>query len=214
MPEVRALSLKRGVHELRRADQARSDRALRGLETRSEDRVRRRSDAHAGGIRLAKQRERALAVHSDGLLGPHVLARGDGARGDLDVRRGNGEVHDQVNVGVRQHSIRIAPRRNAMLFRLRASTLRDEVADGDDAHVREGREVLEVSLADDTGADDADAQGRAHATNPPSRRNVKPAAMSSKTSPGAWSYSMTANWMLSFARRASARGTSPVPGCR
>ena len=192
MPEVGPLRLERRLHEQRRADDPGRDGALGGLEARPQDGVGSRADAHARGIRLGEQFARGLAVKAQRLLGPHVLARGDGGPGHLHVHLRDGEVHDEIDVRVGQHVLARAPGADAVLLRLGPGALGQQVADGHDVDVGERRQVLEVGLADDAGADDADSETPAHATNPPSRRNAKLAAMSSNTSPGALSYSITA----------------------
>ena len=191
MPQVRALGLERGVREQRRTDHTTLDRTLGRLQPGTEDRVGSGTDPETRGSRAPQQCIDAVSFEADRLLRPHVLPRRDRRRGHLHVRGGNGEVHDDLHIGVGQDIVSGPPLRNAVLLRLRASPLDVQVADDHDFDVREGAQVLQVGVADDTAADQADAD-RAHRTNPPSRRNARLAATSSKTSPGGLSYSMTA----------------------
>lgn len=136
-----------------------------------------------------------------------MLARGDRRHRNLDVSGGSREVHDDLHVRMRKNVVGRPPSGHTVLLGLRAGALDVEVADDDDLDIGEGSEVLEIGVADDPAADQADAD-RGHWTNPPSRRKARLAATSSKTSPGGLSYSMTAYRMAPApALSASARGT-------
>ena len=164
---------------------------LADLEPGTENRVGGGTHPEARRVRAAQQRIDAVPFEADRLFGPHVLPRRDRRGRHLHVRGGNGQVHDDLHIRVGQDIIGGPPPRNAVLGRLRACAFAVQVADDHDFRVREGGQVLQVGVADDTAADQADTD-RAHRTNPPSRRNARLAATSSKTSPGGLSYSMTA----------------------
>jgi hypothetical protein len=94
-----------------------------------------------------------------------VLAGGDGGLRHLDVHRRDREVDDEVDVGIRQHVLTRAPAGHAVLLGLGLGALGQEIAHGHDLDVGERGQVLQVGLADDSGADDTDAKG-AHWTYP------------------------------------------------
>ena len=210
MPQVGALRLEGGLGEERPTDQALLDGAASGLESRAEQGVGGRPHAHARGLGLLQQQRGGIPVQPQRLLGPDMLAGSHCGAGDVDVCGGDREVHHEVHVGMREHVFGAPVARDAVLLGLRAGALEIQVAEDQHLGVGEGAQILEVGVADDADPDDADAD-RAHRTNPPSVRNARLAAMSSNTSPGAWSYSMTAYSRPCAARSASARGTSAVP---
>src|SRR6478752_8738089 len=142
-----------------------------------------------------------------------MLACRDRGGGHLDVCVRSRQVHDQLHLGVLEHVLSAAVRRYAVLGSLRAGAVGDQVTEDQDLHVWKRVQVLQVGVADHPDADDADSD-RAQLTYPPSVRNAYDAAMSSKTSPGAWSYSMTAYCSAVAARRDSASGTLPSPAWR
>ena len=72
--------------------------------------------------------------------------------------------------GVREDVLRRAPGGDAVLLGLALRPVEQQVADDEDLDVREGRQVLEVGVADDADADDADPDGPAHAAYPPFTR--------------------------------------------
>ncbi len=78
MPQVGALSLEDGLREERAPDATGLDRAAGRLEAGAEERVGCGADADSGGFGLAQEFGGGVAVEPEGLLGPHVLARGHG----------------------------------------------------------------------------------------------------------------------------------------
>jgi hypothetical protein len=86
-----------------------------------------------------------------------VLARVDRCSRHLDVRRRDREVDDQLDVRVRQHVVGHTPPLDLMGLRLGLRAYRVDVADDEDAHVRESRQVGQVRVADHPRADQADA---------------------------------------------------------
>src|SRR5690606_10441265 len=105
------------------------------------------------------------------LFGPDVFARVDRARGHLDVGRGDGQVHDDVDVGVVQCRVHPAPLGDTVFLGARLGGVLEKVGDDVDLEVREDRQVVQVLLADVAGADDGDAHGAtslggAHAFTP------------------------------------------------
>src|SRR5690606_5009006 len=139
--EVGPLPLHRGAREQRCADDPVLDGALGGLDSGAEDGVG--GDAHAQPrlLRLPQQGGGGVPVEADGLLGPDVLAGGDGAGGDLGVHGGDGEVDDDLHVGVGEHVVGGPVRGDVVLVGLGFRAVGVDVAEDDDAHVGEGGEV-------------------------------------------------------------------------
>ena len=120
---------------------------------------------------LLEQDGGRVPVQTQRLLRPDVLAGRDRRRGHLHVRVRRGQVHDQLHAGVGEHVVAAAVRGDAVLLGLGSGSIGDQVADDKHLDVREGVQVLQVGVADDPDADDADADG-AHRTYPPSVRNA------------------------------------------
>jgi hypothetical protein len=87
------------------------------------------------------------------------------------VRVRCGQVYDEPHVGVVKHDVVGALGRHAVLLRLGAGPLGDEVAERQHLDVRERVQVLQVGVADDPDPDDTDADG-AQRAYPPLVRNV------------------------------------------
>ena len=66
-----------------------------------------------------------------------MLAGGDDRLGDLDVHGGDREVDDDVDVGIAEHDVDAARVRHAVLRRLLARAVLEQVADREHAHVGE-----------------------------------------------------------------------------
>jgi hypothetical protein len=75
------------------------------------------------------------------------------------VDGGNGEVDDQLDVGRTQHVFAADPFGDAVLAGLGLCTCGGPVAEDDHAHVGEAGQVLEVCVADHSGADESDPTG-------------------------------------------------------
>ena len=81
----------------------------------------------------------------------------DGGRGHLHVRGRDGQVDDDLDVGMVQCRVHAARLRDAVFLGPRLGRFLEEVGDDVDLQVREDRQVVQVLLADVAGADDGDA---------------------------------------------------------
>ena len=72
------------------------------------------------------------------------------------MRRGNGEIDDDLDSGIAQEIVD-APRRHAVLLRARFGCFRVEVGDAPDVEDWKRLRRLEIRLADVAASDDADA---------------------------------------------------------
>ena len=84
------------------ADSALLDQAQCRLLAGSQEGIGCSGDAQAESGGPAEQSLAALAVESERLLGPDVLASGERLKGDLDVSGRDGQVDYDLDVGVRE----------------------------------------------------------------------------------------------------------------
>ena len=123
MENVRAGVLHDGLRGQRDTDIAAGDRPPSSLHAWAEDGVRRDPQQQSRCVRLLEKGCPARSVNTDRLLRPHVFARGEGRGGDLDVHRRNGEIHDDLDLGVGENIVGRTPLRHLMLLGLLARTL-------------------------------------------------------------------------------------------
>ena len=100
---------------------------------------------------LHRQRERLLAVNV--FAGLYRLECHSG----MDC--GNGEVHDQFDVGHGQNGSQVAGAWDAILGGLGRGALQVEVGTGQHDDIRKADEVRQILIADIAAADDSDSNG-------------------------------------------------------
>lgn len=157
MPRLRTGCLKDGLCGERYADVAALDHPSCRLQARAQEGVRRAPEPQSGVLGFLEQAQAALAVEREWLLAPDVLARAHRGCGDLDVRRRDGEVDDDLHIRVPQREFRCAVLGDPELLGPCPGGLGEDVGDHMDLEVRERREVVQVVGADDARADDGDA---------------------------------------------------------
>ena len=157
MPGLRPGRLERGHGRQRRADVAALDDPPGGLQPGAEERVRGAAEPEPGGVGGFQQPEPGFAVQRERLFGPDVLAGVDGGRGHFHVGGRDGQVDDDLDVGVVQCGVHAAPFGDPVFLGARLGGVFEEVRDDVDLEVREDRQVVQVLLADVAGADDGDA---------------------------------------------------------
>jgi hypothetical protein len=164
VPQVRSGLLHDRDRAHRGADLAVADLAEHGLEARAEDGVGRAAHGHAVRLRLVEDLLRTLEVEAQRLLAPHVLARTDRLKADVDVVLRVRDVDHVLDVRVVVDDVRAlraggAVGRDPVLLGLLRRPLLDEVGDRDDLNLRVGGDVAQVLRRDVSGADDADLRG-------------------------------------------------------
>jgi hypothetical protein len=146
----------RGGRRDRGADHAVVDHGAGGLRAGAEHGVRGGAGEDPRLRRSGEHARTLLGGDREGLLGVDVLARGDRAQIHLGVRGGDREVQDGVHLRVvdqlvdGEHPHPLAPVGRG----LGASAV--EVRDGDQVHVGQAVEALQVLPRDDPAADHAD----------------------------------------------------------
>ena len=166
MPRLRPRRLHEGERGERHPDVAALDHAPSGLEPRAEERVRSGSEAHSGFLRRGEQGESAGAVERERLLAPHVLARGDGRKGHLDMRGRDGQVDHDLDIRMPERGRNSTPGLDAELARTLLGDGFVDIADRMHDDVGKGGEVLEILLADGAGTDEPDPDRAAHEEAP------------------------------------------------
>ena len=112
----------------------------------AEDGVRRAADAEALRRRQLEHRSCLGGRQGEGLLPVDVLARLEGPERDLGVRGRDGQVEDDVDLGVGQQLVD-ARRPHALFGGDGSGAVEVEVRDDDEREVRQLRELGEVLLA-------------------------------------------------------------------
>ncbi|MDI2022403.1 hypothetical protein PJL18_02941 [Paenarthrobacter nicotinovorans] len=159
VPGFRTRGLERSHAGQWRADVTAFNDAARGLQAGTQERVRCGSEADSRCICGLEEAQTGFTVQRERLLSPYVLARVDGSGGYLDVRRRNGQVHNDFDVGMVQCQLRRAKLGDPVFLGAGLGCLFEQVGDHQDFDVREGGEVIQVLLADVARADDGDAYG-------------------------------------------------------
>jgi hypothetical protein len=88
-----------------------------------------------------------------------MLARRDRLAGDLGVGGWNGQIHDDLDVGISQHVLAGAPLRDVVLLGLGACALLIEVTQDHHPYVGKAGQVLQVGVADHPGTDEPTPTG-------------------------------------------------------
>ena len=118
-------------------------------------------DAHQEprGFGLFEECASARAVDADRLLRPHMLARCDRLTGDLRMGGRDGQIHDDLDVGMCQDVVAGAPLGDVVL-RLCPCPFLVEVTQDHNPYVGETCQALQVGVADHPRTDEADTTGR------------------------------------------------------
>jgi hypothetical protein len=156
MPALVPVTRHKGRRADRLADPAVVDELAAGLDAAAEEGVRRAADAHAFGLRRRQQRPALFAGDGQRFFVVDGFPRLHRRHRHVVVRVGDGEVDDDLDVGIGEKFVHRAGARDTMLLRLRARLIHDEVRAGDRVQDFEDFVCLQIDAADVAAADDAD----------------------------------------------------------
>ena len=105
---IRAGGLEHGQRRERRTDFAGVDQAASRLQACTKEGVRGATEAEACSLCFLEEPQATFAIQRERLFRPDVLASLDRCRGNFNVGRRDGQVHDDFNVGVVQGYVHTA----------------------------------------------------------------------------------------------------------
>lgn len=147
-----------GQHECRSGD-GRTDlpfveQCPAGLQSGTQDGVRRASDQQAARSRFREQCPRVIQAGRQRLLVVDMLTGPQGRHGHLGVGGGHGEVYHHIHLGIGQQLLDPTRAGYTVLFGPCPGKVEVEVGDGHDGNA-EFRQVFQVNAGNVTAADDA-----------------------------------------------------------